>query len=410
MGKLYVIGIDERGLDKRLEDILLSCCLVAGGRRMLKRFESLLDGKPTFAIGSNLKQVQECIRKELFRGDVAVLATGDPLFFGIGRYLLDNFDADIQIIPGVSVMQQAFARLGRTWEHARFVSLHGRHFHGELLKQLLSDIRRFRSVFFFTDKVNSPDMIAAYLIEHGCPNIDAAVLEELGTENERILRGDLAKIAAARYSANNVMILENPEPAEVPEVVLGRADGQYEHSGGMITKAEVRAIVISKLGLCRDSIVWDIGAGSGSVSIEAASLAHLGRVYAVERGSVEFIRQNAKKFSALNLEIVQGEAPECLDSIGDDPDAVFIGGSGGNIGGILSEVSERLRPGGRILLAVVSQENLCKAQEVMKNLGMEFELTLVNIARTKKSGSTSFFSPLTPVFLVNGWWGDNGDR
>ena len=173
---------------------------------------------------------------------------------------------------------------------------------------------------------------------------------------------------------------------------------------GLLTKSEVRVIALSKLRLRPDSVVWDIGGGAGSVTIEAALLTPKGAVYVVERNDedCENIRENIKKFGTGNVTLLQGNAPEGLDAW-PNPDAVFVGGSGGRMGEIVAESCRRLQPEGRIVVDVATIENLSEAHEQVKAQGFETELTLVSVARSKKIVGLTRFDALNPVFIITGW-------
>ena len=184
--------------------------------------------------------------------------------------------------------------------------------------------------------------------------------------------------------------------------MFGLADDEVAHRAGMITKQEVRAISLAKLRLRADSIVWDIGAGAGAVALEAARLAHCGTVYAVERQpeSVVLIRENLVRFQTPNVRIVHTAAPEGLGSL-PDPDGVFIGGSGGHMQDILRESTTRLRPGGRVVVNVIALESVHEALVALQTHRFAVEVTLVNIARSKKLGERLGFEALNPIYVIS---------
>lgn len=173
---------------------------------------------------------------------------------------------------------------------------------------------------------------------------------------------------------------------------------------GLLTKAEVRVIALSKLRLRPDSVVWDIGGGAGSVTIEAALLAHKGAVYVVERNDddCENIRQNIQKFRTSNVTLLQGNAPDGLEAW-PDPDAVFVGGSGGRMAEILAVSCQRLRQDGRIVVDVATIENLAEATSGLKANGFATATTLVSVARSKDLVGLTRFDAMNPVFIITGW-------
>lgn len=172
---------------------------------------------------------------------------------------------------------------------------------------------------------------------------------------------------------------------------------------GLITKAEVRILSLARLALSESAIVWDIGAGSGSVAIEAALLAPRGRVFAVEKNAADaaIIRQNIEKFHVNNVTVIEGRAPEALSRIGDDPDAVFIGGSGGEMAEVLHASLARLCEGGRLVVNAITIENLTAATQTCKDSGYPFEVTLLQVARSKPILDLIRFDALNPIFIIS---------
>ena len=214
------------------------------------------------------------------------------------------------------------------------------------------------------------------------------------------MRG-LQEIAA---SPLNVLILikEFEAPGEyVP--VLGIPDEEFATVKKLITKEEIRVVTLAKLKLRHDMVLWDIGAGSGSVAIEADHLLPNGRVLAVERNAQcrQFIKENLQRFNARNVTLVEGEAPACLDAL-PDPDRVFIGGSGGNLWEILDAVDARLPAEGRVVLNAVTLDTLTAANEFFENGGYQVEVTVVNISRTRPLTEYKMFEAYNPVYIVVG--------
>ncbi len=392
MIRIVGIGIDGRdGLSKRALSAIEGADVLIGGRRHLEIFDDF-EGE-RIPIGSDLEGLARAIEERLDLS-IVVLATGDPCFFGIGRFLLKRFGKEgVEIIPNVTVMQEAFARIKETWEDVRFMSLHGR----EDLEAVVDEICRCEKVGIFTDGRNTPQMIAKALIERGAPPFRVYVCEEMGTANERVREGGLEDIARMETSPLNVMILFREADDTGP--LLGIPEDDFSHRGGMITKEEVRSIVIGKLRLRKDSIVWDVGAGSGSVGIEAARVAR--RVYAVEkdRDAISIIGENRREFGVYNLMIVKGKAPEILKGL-PTPDAVFIGGSGGELEGILGYCLERIRKGGRVVANFATLENLSKAMDLVKERGLTFQVVEVSIKRGEGIGRMTRLKALDPVFIL----------
>jgi precorrin-6Y C5,15-methyltransferase (decarboxylating) len=198
---------------------------------------------------------------------------------------------------------------------------------------------------------------------------------------------------------------------EVPAAELAWAPGlpeevfdQRKPKVGLITKREIRVLSLARLAIRSDSLIWDIGAGSGSVSIEAANLASRGRVFAVEKNAedVDIIRGNVARFRVPHVEVVHAKAPDGLEAL-PDPDAVFVGGSGGAMREILEIAATRLRPAGRIVVNAITLDNLHEAVTAMRELGLAHEAILVSIARSKPLLGMMSFEALNPVYVVSAW-------
>ena len=210
-----------------------------------------------------------------------------------------------------------------------------------------------------------------------------------------------------KFSALNIMILIKDEVTmnTHPRHYFGIPDEEFQRrGGGLITKMEVRAVSLAKMHLEEDSVVWDIGAGSGSVSIEAAFLARQGSIFAIERDAeaVAVIRENIQRFGCDNITVVEALAPGNLDNW-PDPTVVFIGGSGGHLMKILEISCRRLKNSGRIVINAATLETLRTAIEGLKANGFMAEITQVNVARSQSILNLTRFEALNPVFIVSGW-------
>ena len=212
----------------------------------------------------------------------------------------------------------------------------------------------------------------------------------------------------AEEVSNPSASLDNNEPSVGAARALGLPDTAFEQRRplrGQITKREVRALSLYSLGLRPNSVVWDIGAGTGSVAVEAALIAHQGAVYAIERDehSLSLLRHNVARWGSANVHIVPGEAPGALESL-IDPDSVFVGGSGGRLADILSAVGCRLQPQGRIVVNLAALERTQEACRLFKGLGFATELAMVSAARGKEmADGTTRLESLNPVFVVTAW-------
>ena len=400
---IHIVGVGVEGpssLSAASMETLRSAKLIIGSERLLSQLPELPAKKQSLM--SDLFKLVDILKKKR-KSDVVVLASGDPNLFGITAYLLKHFGKeDISVTPAVSSMQWAFALVKETWEDAEIVSAHGRGL-DEVIRATLAR----NKVGVFTDDKNSPDKVAAALLAHGVSDRRVFVCENIGLEKLKVSEGTIEEIAREKYSPINVMIIKKERLAEqeqkIPSKALGVPDFHFAHREGMITKAEVRAITLSKLRPDKGKVMWDVGAGCGSVSIEAEGLISPGKVYAVEKDPTQFayLKKNIAKFAASNVEPIEGEAPAALKVL-PDPDMVFIGGSSGKLRDIFEYVDERLRPGGRIVANIVTLENLAEVTQFMKDFRYAFEVTTANIARTKELANMRFMVAANPVHIIFG--------
>jgi precorrin-6B C5,15-methyltransferase / cobalt-precorrin-6B C5,C15-methyltransferase len=402
MPEVTIIGISGESiatLPERARELIRNAEIIFGSTRLLELFPEATAEK--VAVNYNLPQVAERIRANLGRGRLVVLASGDPGCFGIASYLNREVGSQhFAVIPALSSVQHGFARLNLNWDDASLLSVHGR-----VLEEILPVIARARKLALLTDNVNTPARIAEAMLASGLNEYRAYLCEDLDLPGEKVTELSLEELAGKQKIADlNVLVLvrdvDPPErPWGIPDVDLAHTGSK----GGLITKLEVRAVSLAKLALTEASIVWDVGAGSGAVSLDAARLAHAGRVYAVERETeaCAIIEQNRRRHRALNVVVVCGTAPEGLVDL-PQPDAVFIGGSGGNLQSILETACGRLKPGGRLVLNLVTLENLALAREYLAAAGFKVEMSLIQVSRGANIAAMTRFEALSPVYIISG--------
>ena len=391
--------------------------VIIGGARTLALFER--ECKPNAVrhdLTKRLKEVPEWVRAA--RNDhlaCVVLATGDPLCHGIAPYLAQHLCVDaLDILPNLSTLQLACARVGLAWQDARIVSVHARDAgewargstpaHG--LYGLAQALRRESRLLVLTSPDNSPDRIARLLLAEGlADDFHMAVAENLLQPEERVL-ADLNPIEAAQMSFAdlNVVLLWRVTASAQP-VRFGLMDSEFaqrQPEKGLITKQEVRAVSLARLQLHQDSLVWDIGAGSGSVGLEAARLCPDGHVWAIEKNELDFAiaGQNHAAFGISNYSLHHGKAPEGLDAW-PDPDAVFIGGSGGELAGLIATILARLRPNGSLVMNFVTLENLATATATLQATeGVTWDVLQLQAARSKPILHMHRMAAENPVWIV----------
>ena len=327
---------------------------------------------------------------------VVVLASGDPGFFGVAARLRGRLGkSGVRVIPGISALQAAAARLGLDWQGMEVVSLHGRD-----VSHLFSALVRAPRVAVYTDPHNSPQAIASALLARGQEAWRMHVAQDMGGPGEKLGSFTLQEAQSGDFADLNMVILERAQP--LPPLPLGLPEEALEHQEGLITKLEVRAVALALLRLEPWHLMWDLGAGSGSMGLVASRMLWQGSVIAVERHEERAaqIAANRKAFSAANLDLVQGEMPGSLAGL-PDPDRVFIGGGGPALGAICQEVANRLRPGGVAVCAAVRMDALQEARQVWQQAGLTVQATMVQASRSRDLAGSIFFKAINPVWLVN---------
>jgi precorrin-6Y C5,15-methyltransferase (decarboxylating) len=395
-----VVGIGDDGcasLTSRAVNAVREAQVLVGGERQLAFFPQFTGERLVIrdGIAALLERVAELAEEH----NVCVLASGDPLFFGVGSLLIKKLGAQhVAVIAQPSSVQLAFARAGLKWDDATLLSLHGRPLAG-----LVTRLRHAFKVALLTDEENSPARIASHLLEHGQTEWKAWVCENLGGPDERVRAFAVADLCAVKDIAPlNVLVLLRTDPAWRPPPTIPflheDAFAKRMPKKGLITKREVRLLSLAALQLRPDSIVWDIGAGSGSVSIEAALLAPAGRVYAIEVDpeGVEICRENARNHGVDNIRVVAGRAPEALAEL-DSPDAVFVGGSKGSMETIVDTALERLRPGGRLVANAVTLENAGEIYQSLRRRGLVPDVTLLQVSRSEPLAHYQRYEALNPI-------------
>lgn len=323
--------------------------LYVGGRRHL-------DGVPGrhLVIGADLGPVLDGIAAE--PGRVCVLASGDPGFFGIVRALAARFGPEaLDVRPAVSSVALAFARLGLPWDDVTVVSAHGRP-----LRAAARLAAAAPKAAVLTSPDSPPEALGKELLVLGAGHRRVVVCSRLGTPVEQVADVDMAGLAAGTWDPLSVVVLLDADIATGPALAWGLPEGAFAHRDGMITKSEVRAVALGKLGLPPAGVLWDIGAGSGSVAVECARLCPGLRVIAVERDAEQAARARANATThGVRVEVVEGEAPAALAGL-PDPDRAFVGGGGLDV---LDAVLAHLAPGGRVVAAFAALDRAALAAD-----------------------------------------------
>lgn len=414
-----IIGVLDNGI-AGLDPAALSCIqsadIVIGGGRTLSLFDDVFKSNAEKKdLTGQLSHLPGWISTALDNNqNVIVLATGDPLCHGIAKYLLSKLgNAQCEVIPNTSTLQQACARFGIAWQTAHICSVHTKdagewddsadQTHG--LYPLLHACQQHELLAIFTSPENTPDRIARMLKHEGMADaFSISVAEQLLSPEEKI-HTELSIIDAAdmRFDDPNFVILQR-NTAQADKVVFGLEDSCYvqrKPDKGLITKREVRAVSLARMQLTHNSIVWDIGAGSGSVGLEAAQLCPSGYVYAIEKNEADavIVQQNKTNLGIHNYKLFNSRAPEHLHDW-PDPDAVFVGGSGGELDELIRLCLQRINKGGWLVMNFVTLENLGAATETLKQLNANWDVTQLQASRSQPILHMHRMQAENPVWIV----------
>ena len=405
---ILVVGVGPEGSDGLMPAVrerIAQADQLWGGARLLSAWPDHAGEK--VVIGADIdRQVQQLRQRGQAR--VVVLASGDPGFHGIAGTLLRHFPAgELEIIPGISALQWAFARAGLAWNDAIFTSAHARP-----LAEVVGWAKRVPRLGILTDPQHTPGLIAQALLQAGVDDSRAIVAENLGLPGERLIDTHLSALSGQDFAPLNVFLVIQDDPDRGgwrPKPVFSpRSDEAYAHRQGLITKADVRALSLVRLALRDTDTVWDIGAGSGAMSIEMAELAWRGQVYAVEQSAenLAYIHENLHRFGVLNVTAVAGHAPDALPGL-PRPQAVFIGGTGGQMENILTAIGRAAQPGCRVVVNLATLDNLAGVLQHMRALGWSPQVMQTGLAQGTDIAGLTRLVPLNPVFIV---WGEAGPR
>ena len=403
---ISIIGIGDDGLAAVAEStrqLILAADVLAGSERTLALVPEATGKR--LPVSGDLDDVVEKINAA-GNAKIALLVSGDPLFYGLARFLFEQLGHErCEIIPHVSSMQLAFARVKESWDEAYLTNLAN-----HTLDKIVERIRTADKVGLFTTEKKTPADVARAMLAHRIDYFTVYVCENLGGRNERVTRGTVAEIAEQSFEPLNVMVLIRD--ANVPDQpralesrsLFGNPDEAFVQSTpkhGLLTPAEVRAVALAQMALHSRSTVWDVGAGCGCVSVEAALLSPGGQIFAIEQDAVDeaFIRENAERFGVGNVKPVLGRAPEVWSEL-PDPDAIFLEGSGREVVRLAELAFQRLQPGGRLVANVISVGALDELRQALAKQTAEVQVWMVNVARGTDQLERLRFDALNPTFLI----------
>ena len=329
--------------------------------------------------------------------NAVLVYSGDTGFYSGASSMLEKLEAlgvRARVLPGLSSIQLLAAALGRPWQGWNLVSAHGR------TCDPVAECMQGRPTFFLTGGSEDPATLCAQLAAEGFGDVQGVVGQCLGTPEEKLFRGSVKELAAGRFNSLSVLLVEAAEV--LPRRAPGLPDEAFERGDVPMTKQEVRAAVLAKLAVRPEDILWDVGAGTGSVSVELALAAPRGRVYAVEcrPEGCALIKANREKFRTRNLVLVEGLAPAALSDL-PAPDAVFIGGSKGSLAAIVDAALDK-NPDARICVSAIALESLSAAVAALTAKGRTVQVSQIAVSRAKAVGGLHLMMAQNPIYLITG--------
>ena len=376
--------------------------VIIGAKRIVDSVKEDFPNKKYFT-EYNTEKIIEIIRENM-DNETAVVFSGDISLFSGSLKLFDKLkalveekdfkDCNINTYPGISSLSYLCAKSNTDISKVKILSFHGK-------KELLyHNIDSNEFTFIITSKGEGVKEICRKLISFGFFELDIILGENLSYDNERITIGTASDLLGMDISDLNCMIISNPDADK--SIGFGLSDEVFARDKVPITKSEVRAIIMSKLDIHPDSICYDIGAGSGSVTIEMSRLAYEGKVYAIEKNplAVELIKKNIHNFSAENIELIHAKAPDGLDNIL-DADKIFIGGSGGELISMMEMIfTSKKNP--TIVISAITMETIAQITDIVKlakEKGYDTEITAVNVSKSKEVGPYNMMIAQNMVFI-----------
>ncbi len=382
------------------ETMTAECAAALRSARCILGAKRLLEHLPRGCTDNRIAAVraQELLDAILGQqGGCVVVFSGDAGFYSGARGLLPLLaqrGIPVQVLPGVSSVQLFAARLGRPWQDWELVSAHG------VDCNVIGAVSRGKPAFFLTGGALGPGELCRMLADAGLGFLPVAVGENLSGPEEKITTSTAAELAGRSFASLSVLLAE-PAP-RFERRSPGLPDGMFVRGQAPMTKQEVRAAALAKLGVGPSDVLWDVGAGTGSVSVELALSAPEGQVFAVEcdEDACALVRENKRKFSTWNLQLVEGKAPQALAGL-PAPDAVFIGGTKGGMEDIVGQVLAK-NENARICISAIALETLSAAVTALEKHGLEADVAQIAVSRTRPAGKLHLLMANNPTFLITG--------
>lgn len=370
--------------------------IIVGAARLLESVPDDCSGEKKSAVlaADILKIIQDAGEK-----DVCVAYSGDTGFYSGAKSLvplLDKNGIEVKIEPGISSIQCLSSSLGMPWQDWNLFSAHGRYC------DAVNAVMQGKPAFFLTGGELGPAELCRQLDDAGLGELHVCVGENLSYENEKITVGTAGELADGSFDSLSVMLAEAAPEPECTACAPGIDDGLFIRGKVPMTKQDVRSAIIGRLSLSKTDTVWDVGAGTGSVSIEMAKTANMGHTYAVETEpeGCELIEKNRVRFGAWNISVVHGKAPEALHDL-PAPDAVFIGGTKGQMAPVLDVIKEK-NEDAKICISAIVVETLTTAIKELEKRGWEAEVTQIQSSYGRKIGHMHMMMANNPIYIITG--------
>ena len=383
------MGMSEKTLTHEALELINEADILIGAKRLINEFAHLNKPSHNAYLSNDILEIVEKTDAQ----KIAILVSGDVGFYSAAEKLVDVLkEYGPNLISGISSVSYFFAKCSLPWKNANLISCHG------IDTNIVSSVRRNEYTFALTGK-NIPEL-QKELVKYGFGDLKVWVGENLGSDEESIQETKVSQLGGREYSSLTVLIIENPDFDS--RIRTGIDDEEFIRGKVPMTKSEVRAVCLSKLSLSPDDIAYDIGCGTGSVTIEMAFSAYDGKIYAFDKNeeAISLLEQNCQKFHLDNVEAICGLAPECLEGL-PVPDVAFIGGSSGNMDEIVKYLYG-LNSHMRFVITAISLENAMAALDSLKSVGIDGDIVQVAVSKGKKIADLHMLMAQNPIFIING--------
>lgn len=386
MGSMKNMTIEGRNACENA-DVLI------GAKRMLDSLEEF--HKPVL-VSYKTEEICEFINNHEEYQNFVVALSGDTGFYSGATKLIQSLkDYDLEVLSGISSVVYLCSKLKMTWQDVKFISNHGRY------ENLIGAVKINEKVFSLLGGKDCVRSLCEKLIDYGLNNVVVYIGEQLSYENEKITAGYPSELLNYTFTEPCVVLLKNKD-ARFSVITHGFSDESFIRGNVPMTKEEIRSISISKLHLNKNAVVYDIGAGTGSVSVEMALQAIEGTVYAIEKKSeaIDLIEKNKKKFGADNLAVIEGSAPEAMEQL-PAPTHAFIGGSSGNLLDIMKQILKK-NPKVRIVINAITLETIARTLEIIKSFELtDVEVVQVSVSKSRQIGEYHMMMGQNPVYIIS---------